>query len=1557
MKKKQSKISWKRFLAGGLSAIMVITGVQGLPQLTAAVKAEETTNDVVYFVDCGDYVVNTVCSGDQFGTHNSVTDQAYGKDAATGYTWGIADTVSSPLVNGSPSTGGVSTDHTWPYEFSSAGKDAASKTDTNRYTKNQYESGVAIRYIDYKFELEAGKYRVETYTKDPWGCSKSPSLLLDTAGKTADEITAAFSAGSGTVLTPETAQKQDVTMDQSGTLTVSYRASGSTNLAINVCYIKITDISNEDPNENVEADLNAISFANTTVTGNLTLPAQGSNGSVITWESSNPDILGADGTVYRPEAGSGDATVFLTATATYGGVSESKKFYFTVPALSDWTQISQFELNDVTITDSYYEAAHTSDVEFLKKFDSDRLLSRFRETAGLDTLGKSPYNGWENSYIGGHTMGHYLSACAQEVKATGNQELKEKLDYLVDELKKCQDSLGTGFIFGAQIENSSDVEKQFNIVEGKDSGKTWVPWYTMHKILAGLVDVYKYTGNTEALEVASDLGDWVYNRVSKWDTATQSRVLGIEYGGMNDCLYELYKYTGKEEHIEAAHMFDETALFEKVLKGGSNVLSGKHANTTIPKFLGALNRYSALKAQGDTLTAEDEKYLSYAEAFWTMVVEKHAFITGGVSDMEHFRTDNSLDASRTQCNCESCCAYNMLKISRALYQITGDKKYMDYYEQTLRNAIMGAIDTDNGTTTYFTPMATGYYKYFSQEDPADNQFWCCTGSGMENYTKLGDSIYFNNGSSLIVNQYVASNITWAEKNVKVEQDSDVTASEQAAFTVRAVDTGTAIGMTSLYLRVPDWISGSPSVEVNGQTQTAAASNGYICISRNWQDGDTVTFHYPMKVVAYGLSDNNTVYGFKYGPTVLAAKLGTDKWDTTVWAGANLAAAGYKVVGSESAYLQVTYGATARQILGTETLKTQNTSMTDFIKNIDQYMVKSGTGSTLEFKLTGTDADDNFTDGLTFVPFNTLNDERYGIYWYFEGNNTESSEDKILSDKEEGRFAASIVDSIQPGYGQYETDSIHQMQETDTQAANLSGVGSTRYAKAGGSFTYNMVIHSEKENALLCQFVKEDNGKSIKITVGDTVIAQETLNYDGNDTVYKKYYSIPASELEKAQKLTVSGTDYMVVSVKFESNDSGDSARLASGLYMTTAYGKNASIAEVTSDTGTVSQKGTDITMVVPKSTAQVKASFSIADKQGLLYINDTLVNDAKVQTIALTGEKTVAALKVYGEDHETYQTYSLSIYYEGSEPTEQVTVTYQAGTGGIISGNASQTIAKGQTTTAVTAVANTGYEFSKWSDGVTTAKRTDSNVTESKTVTAQFVKKTVTVTYKAGTGGTISGVTTQKVAYGANADSVTAKAKSGYQFVKWSDGVKTAKRTDISVKADKTVTAQFEKIATKIKLDTKKVTLGVKETYTLTAKVTPSDAAASSKKVTWKTSNAKIVTVSKSGKLTAKKTGTATIKATTASGKSVTCKVTVKKAPSKVTLNATSQTLKKGKTFQIKVTLPKNTASNAITYTSGNKKIVTVSQSGKIKAIKKGKTFVKVKTFNGKTKTIQITVK
>ena len=336
-------------------------------------------------------------------------------------------------------------------------------------------------------------------------------------------------------------------------------------------------------------------------------------------------------------------------------------------------------------------------------------------------------------------------------------------------------------------------------------------------------------------------------------------------------MYDLYAVTGKDSHAAAAHYFDEDALFEKVMQGGRDVLNNRHANTTIPKFIGALKRYTVL--DGKTVNGQRvdaSAYLRYAEAFWDMVTAHHTYITGGNSEWEHFGKDDILDAERTNCNCETCNSYNMLKLSRELFKITHDSKYMDFYENTYYNSILSSQNPETGMTTYFQPMATGYFKVYSTRW---DKFWCCTGSGMESFTKLGDTIYMHDDDSLYVNFYQSSILNWEEKGVTITQESTVPDDVSVKFTVK----GSA--PLDLRFRIPDWIDGTMNVAVNGSKYNYKNVNGYADVSGNFSDGDVIELTVPSKVRAYPLPDSPDVYGFRFGPLVLSAELGKDDMKT------------------------------------------------------------------------------------------------------------------------------------------------------------------------------------------------------------------------------------------------------------------------------------------------------------------------------------------------------------------------------------------------------------------------------------------------------------------------------------------------------------------------------------------------------------------------------------------------------------------------------------------------------------------------------------------------------
>ena len=759
-------------------------------------------------------------------------------------------------------------------------------------------------------------------------------------------------------------------------------------------------------------------------------------------------------------------------------------------------KLQAIPLQAVTVEDAYSLNAYAKERAYLLSLDEGRLLAGFYENAGLATPYRR-YGGWENSLIAGHTLGHYMTAVAQAYAnpATPDGErgkFFEKAAGIVEALSLCQSSSrgGRGFIWGA-LPAEGGVEAQFDNVEAGRTNivrEAWVPWYTMHKIIAGLCDIYLFTGIAKAEEVASALGDWVFGRVSRWDGETQKRVLSVEYGGMNDCMYTLYSITGKAEHALAAHAFDEEELFDVILSGVKDGLKDRHANTTIPKILGALSRYQVLHGRtfgGDTVDAS--RYLAVAEAFWQTVAERHTYVTGGNSEWEHFGADYVLDKERTNCNCETCNAYNMLKLSRRLFCVTGDKKYTDFYENTYINSILSSQNPEPGMTTDFQPMASGCVKVSGDPFP---KFWCCTGSGMESFTKLGDSIYYRGGGGLYVELYFSSRVRTADAEGKLEADFPF--SDTAKFTLER-----ASAPVRVWFRVPFWAKRGASVAKNGQQIEAETENGHVCVEM--RQGDFVKIRLPERIAAENLPDAKNCYAFRYGAAVLSADLGTEDMTTAV-TGVEVTIPEKKIAATERLYFP---------------------SVRAFLEDPSAFFVKEGEN----FRLTGADIP------LIFSPHFRRYKERYGIYWYLE----EGARRPETYDPREN------VDTVQPGYGQYENDALHEMQEENTQG--VTGEGTCRYAKAGGCFAYDMAFLPGKKNTLRIQLRAEDNGMPLRISVGGETLFDERLLYTQGESEYFREIEIPASLLACTRKKTAGGRTYDVLTVRFEGGAGEPSARV------------------------------------------------------------------------------------------------------------------------------------------------------------------------------------------------------------------------------------------------------------------------------------------------------------------------------------------------------------------------------------------------------------------------------
>ena len=768
------------------------------------------------------------------------------------------------------------------------------------------------------------------------------------------------------------------------------------------------------------------------------------------------------------------------------------------------------EIGKTTLTDPYAVNGLQKEIAYLLSLDEDRLLAGFYQNSALGGNGHAMYGGgWEGALIGGHTMGHYLSALAQAIANAGTPAgsraaLKRKLEHVVGALAACQSAPGAGakagFLWGAAVIDASNVEIQFDNVEQNRTNivtQAWVPWYTLHKLLAGLLDAYALAGSAQALSVAEKLGDWVCARALSWSEETRAQVLAVEYGGMNDALYNLYAVTGEEKYADAAHIFDEERLFALIDAAGADYLDGRHANTTIPKVIGALNRYVTL--HGKTLHGERvdaSYYRRVAEAFWACVIERHTYVTGGNSEWEHFGRDYVLDAERTNCNCETCNTYNMLKLSRMLFTLTKDTKYLDYYEGTYYNAIWSSQNPETGMTTYFQPMASGYFKVYSS---AEGNFWCCTGSGMESFTKLNDSVFYEDGEAVYVALYLASR--YETDALSLEMQADLERSDEATLSVKR-------GAALLRLRKPAW-SAAFEVSVNGAPANEPAE-GFVSVAV--KAGDTVRVRLQKTVTVHGLPDNAGVYAFRYGPFVLSARLGSEDMAEGV-TGVN-----------------VTIPAAAAETEPQE-IAEKGVSVAAFLQNIGSHLVKNEDGT---FTLRGTTAKQPLTFSYHFRQYK----QRYAVYNEFVPRSARPAR---------GAAEWRASDTVQPGYGQYETDALHAMQDRGSVGAtNVAALGSTRHAAAGGSFTYTVAVEEGAENRLVVFLAKEDNGKPLRITAGGSVLYESSaLAYAGGGQLYSVELAVPAAA--KTYAKTANGQCRTVLDVTVEGVGGRESARLCSVL--------------------------------------------------------------------------------------------------------------------------------------------------------------------------------------------------------------------------------------------------------------------------------------------------------------------------------------------------------------------------------------------------------------------------
>lgn len=515
-----------------------------------------------------------------------------------------------------------------------------------------------------------------------------------------------------------------------------------------------------------------------------------------------------------------------------------------------------FPLRQVRLLYGPLREAQERNRVYLAMLPNDRLLHSFRLTAGRGSTAQ-PLGGWEapDGELRGHFAGgHYLSACALMFAGAGDEALRQKANALVEELGNCQQDDG---YLGAYPASFYDRLKSYKPV--------WAPFYTYHKIMAGLVDMYVHCGNTHALVIAGRMADWAAKWLEPLSAEEWARIQLVEHGGMNEVCFNLYALTGEKKYRDLGFRFEHKKFFDP-LAAGEDKLAGHHSNTNIPKAIGAARGYEV---------SSDARYRTIAENFWHQIADHHAYCTGGTGatvplsadDAEGWHTADDLANQLVPDAEECCCSYNMMKLTRHLFGWTANAKFMDYYERLLWNVRLGTQD-EHGLLMYYVSMQPGYWKTFGT---ACDSFWCCTGSGVEEYAKLGDSLYFHDDSGIYVNQFAASEVVWPEKGVRLMQHTEFPEQESTALTIHAGRPA----RFALRVRKPYWCDGM-TVRVNGKPETAAAgANGYVELERLWQPGDRVEVALPMRFHAAPLPGNPDLEAMMHGPLVLAGLMGRD----------------------------------------------------------------------------------------------------------------------------------------------------------------------------------------------------------------------------------------------------------------------------------------------------------------------------------------------------------------------------------------------------------------------------------------------------------------------------------------------------------------------------------------------------------------------------------------------------------------------------------------------------------------------------------------------------------
>jgi len=730
-----------------------------------------------------------------------------------------------------------------------------------------------------------------------------------------------------------------------------------------------------------------------------------------------------------------------------------------IPAVS--IKAYSIPIADVTLLKSPFFHARSMDSAYMLLLNPNKLLNRFHKNAGLPVK-DSVYGGWESEGLSGHTLGHYLSAASLLYSSTGNEAFKNRVDYIVSELAKCQDARKTGYLGAIPNEDSifAQVSRGQIKTSGFDLNGGWSPWYTVHKVMAGLVDAYLFTDNKQALGIAKGMADWTWNTIHHLPDSTRLKMLNCEYGGMNDVLAIIYSITGEKKYLDCSYLFYDEFVMGKLAQQ-IDPLPGKHSNTNVPKAIGAATQYE--------LTGSGRDH-TIARFFWETMTKHHTYVIGGNSNYEYCGEQGKLNDRLSDNTCETCNTYNMLKLTKHLFTWEPSAKLGDYYERALYNHILASQNPENGMTTYFVPLRMGTKKVFSD---SFQTFTCCVGSGLENHAKYNEGIYYeSNDGSLFVNLFIPSVVNWKSKNVSITQKTNFPEENRTRFLITA-NSPTAF---TLKIRKPGWSAGVPRIWLNGKKIIPTMeANGFLSVMRTWKSGDKLELEFDMKLYTESMPDNPNRIAFLYGPIVLAGRLGTKMPDP---------------------------------VFGTPVIMTAN-------KDINAWTVRDNSAP-LSFKWTGAGKPND----VTLRPFYTIYNEYYSVYWdYFTPEDWAKRQSAYEAEKARMKeIERRTIDEFRIGEMQPERD--HQLVATERSYVSDAIGRMGREARTGHNFTFNMKLAPDSINTLLLTYIGDDKDRLFDILIDGQLLT--TVEWKGGQTgiFYDNLYPLPENLTKGKKNITI-----------------------------------------------------------------------------------------------------------------------------------------------------------------------------------------------------------------------------------------------------------------------------------------------------------------------------------------------------------------------------------------------------------------------------------------------------